>query len=371
MKQDIKQRRVLIMSPLPPPVGGIASWSSHVLTYLKESGYQEKYHLDTAIKFRDITDIGNLARITSGVLDAGRIVGLAFSKIWKIRPYSVHLTTSGSFGLVRDILVSLICKISKSKLIVHFRFGRIPELSQLRNWEWYMLVLLTKISNEVIVLDRKSFNALTDIKQKSNVHQIPNPCSSDLEEISKIKSNPNRNKDFVFIGHIIKEKGVFELVEAFSNFHNPPNLKLIGPVEPAIKEKLLVITKKNNQTNWLSFEGVLGKFEIFAILKTSMALILPSYSEGFPNVVLEAMACGCPVLATDVGAISEMLDFPGDFASGICFKPRDVKEIQEAVQKAIEGEVDLNHMSKMGKRKVLEAYTMESIIVEYEKIWHK
>ncbi|WP_373493795.1 glycosyltransferase family 4 protein [Aquiflexum sp.] len=358
------------MSPLPPPVGGMASWSTHLLTYLAEFGYPETFHLDTAIRSRNVTDIGNLARISNGVLDAIRIVRLAFSKIRRVRPHAVHLTTSASFGLLRDILVAFICKVFKAKLIVHFRFGRIPELSQIRNWEWHLVALLTKMSNDVIVLDRKSFHALAAINQKFQLHQIPNPCSSDLEEIAKSKTTSKRNNDFVFIGHLIREKGIFELVEAFSSFTHPPNLRLVGPVESEVKELLTVIASKKEKGNWLSFEGILGKFEIYSILKASAALILPSYAEGFPNVVLEAMACGCPVLATDVGAISEMLDFPGELASGLCFKPRDVDEIKKVVEKVNDGKVDLNLMSEMGKRKVLEVYTMKSIIIEYEKLWN-
>lgn len=60
--------------------------------------------------------------------------------------------------------------------------------------------------------------------------------------------------------------------------------------------------------------------------------VLPTYTEGFPNVVLESMACGCPIVATSVGAIPEMLDG----GAGIVIEPRNVEQLRDAVAWVLE-----------------------------------
>lgn len=96
--------KVLLLSPLPPPFGGIASWSKNLLSYSSMKKKEYLFHLNTAIKSRRITDLSYFSRLVYGSLDTGRIFFLFMKKVIGLRPRVVHVTTSASMGLFRDIL---------------------------------------------------------------------------------------------------------------------------------------------------------------------------------------------------------------------------------------------------------------------------
>lgn len=125
------------------------------------------------------------------------------------------------------------------------------------------------------------------------------------------KAEQFRRKDmftFCFVGRIVKDKGIEELVSAFSRLHEEnPNtrLLLIGSFE----EKLdpLSVTTKNRikQGNGIVYLG--RQSDVRPYYAASEALVFPSYREGMPNVVLEAGAMGLPSIVTDINGSREII----------------------------------------------------------------
>lgn len=95
--------------------------------------------------------------------------------------------------------------------------------------------------------------------------------------------------------------------------------------------------------------------------------ILTSISEGFPYTVLESMSCGIPVVATDVGGVTEALDENCGF---IC-KPKDYEEIGNCVVKLLQNNELRAKMGTNARRKVTENFTIEKFIHEYEEAYDK
>lgn len=114
---------------------------------------------------------------------------------------------------------------------------------------------------------------------------------------------------FVFVGRIVKDKGINELCEAFNKLSELAKVRLllIGPYEDnldPISEKSKDIIKSNP-----SIESVGGKFgdELLAYYAASDCFVFPSYREGFPNTVLEAGAMGLPAIVTDINGSREII----------------------------------------------------------------
>ena len=93
--------------------------------------------------------------------------------------------------------------------------------------------------------------------------------------------------------------------------------------------------------------------------------ILTSISEGFPFTVIESMSCGVPVVATDVGGVSEALD---DTCGFVC-KPKDHVEIAEKVVKLLENKHLREWMGENARKKVIDNFRIESFTEAFEKTY--
>jgi len=248
-----------------------------------------------------------------------------------------------------------------SSSIIHFRFGRIPMLLNQNNWEWKLVKKNVAICDHCIVLDRLSYDTLLNVGLK-NVSIIPNPISQKIiVQINEHINNPIREKGVVlFVGHIIPEKGVYELVESCKQIPEVKEVRIVGPIEDEVKRTLEL--KGNGK---ITFLGVKEHYDIINEMKRCSIFVLPSYTEGFPNVVLEAMISSCPIIATSVGAIPEML---ADGA-GICVEPKKVMQLTESIELLINNATLANKFGMNAKQHAINKYSMDIVVEKLENIW--
>ena len=353
-------KRVLLVSPLPPPVGGIASWTVNILDYFKEYSNPdyELIHLNSSMRFRSITSVSMVSRIFYGILNFIFFFGKFFRVILK-KPDVCHITSSASFGLFKELVLVLICKAMGSRAIIHYRFGRIPELEQSQNWEWKLLGLINRMAYHVIVLDENSLETLG--RYGNNVSLIGNPISPELMQF-KIENFKAEEDIILFVGHVTRKKGIFELFAALRELNPGCKVHILGPFENNVKAELEEIY---NPKDIVFFHGALKKDQVYKMMLASSILVLPSHTEGFPNVIIEGMALGCSIIASSVGAIPEML--AGN--RGIIVPPCNVLELKEAISKLLNNDRERFVLSNNAERFALENYAMESIVKKLEKIW--
>ncbi|MBD3637710.1 MAG: glycosyltransferase family 4 protein [Crocinitomicaceae bacterium] len=145
----------------------------------------------------------------------------------------------------------------------------------------------------------------------------------------------NQKRTITFIGRYERRKGVEELNEALNNLIRREDLSFvfnfIGPIPEEAKIK----------DERIRYHGEIRNFEtIRTVLMNSDCLICPSHSEGMPTVILEAMACGLAIIATDVGAVSRQVK-----DNGILLSTPDPELIRKAVLRIIEmNDNDLTRM---------------------------
>lgn len=370
---SLMNNKILLYSPVTG-IGGIVSWTNNMLYYIKERDINYVIHLDSAKKNRGRNDASRnyLKRIIFGIIDTPKLVFEFIYMIKKEKPSIVHSTCSGSLGFLREIILLFISKRLGIRHIVHLRFGRMPKLCKQRNWEYFMLRKVVDYSSRTIVIDKSSFNALSQCGFSLKISLIPNPCAVYVENIAKkARDIEPSNGRYLFVGHVVKEKGIYELIDAFCKTSYELNLDIIGPYENSVKNELLLLAKNKDNGRWLNFIGPLCREEILFHMNNSLALVLPTYTEGFPNVVLEAMACGCPILASNVGAIPEMLNID-DLSTqcGICFNPQSTENLLKAIEDFQEDVSLRKKFSLNGKLKVLSSYTMDIVFAKYKELWY-
>ena len=141
-------------------------------------------------------------------------------------------------------------------------------------------------------------------------------------------------KYILFVGRLIYDKGIYELAEAFipiAKRHSDVDLILIG--EEIEKQNLSDIFNRYGISKRVIFRGIVPYREVASYMKVSDLLVLPSWAEGLPNVVLEAMAIGLPVVATDVGGIPEVLE---NEVTGLSLPAKDIEKLTEAMIRMLE-----------------------------------
>ena len=139
---------------------------------------------------------------------------------------------------------------------------------------------------------------------------------------------------FVFVGRIVRDKGINELVSAFDRLHREHGdvrLVLVGPREDDLDPVLPETLERISQGDGI--EAVGRQPDVRTFYAEADALVFPSYREGFPNVVIEAGAMGLPSIVTDINGAREIII---DGKNGVIVPPRDERALYEAMKCFIE-----------------------------------
>ncbi len=131
------------------------------------------------------------------------------------------------------------------------------------------------------------------------------------------------HKNLLFIGHIKHEKGIDEILEASSKIDSSYTIDLYGP----ISEKKY--TKKFFEKYNAQYKGILPSDKVLEILNKYDVVLLPSYKEGYPGIVIEGLSLGIPVITTTLPSIKEMID---DFHTGVLIEPGNVDQLVKAIK---------------------------------------
>lgn len=367
--------KVLLISPLPPPAGGIASWSIGVIRELDKRSDVLLTHLDTAVRWRSTNDRRLIARIVGGTLQALIDTGRVCRAIVTSRPDVMHLCTSASLAAAKDLLIVGIGRILGIKSVIHYRFGRLPELVAGGGWEWQLIRRSMKLADAVVLLDKASVEAVQGATGNTRIVRLPNPIDPSLLSLNVPTPEADSADDtfrIVFAGHVIRTKGVSELVQACAGLALTGmrlQLELVGQVEEDYRQELAAMARQYADGGWLTFRGQLTRDESVAAIRRSDLFALPSYTEGFPNVILEAMAMGRPIVATRVGAIPEMLGDKTPDACGIVVAPADVDELAAAIREYHDNRARAINDGQAGRHRVLSQYTMERAVDNYTGLW--
>ncbi len=181
---------------------------------------------------------------------------------------------------------------------------------------------------------------------------------------------PQDNFIFIFVGRLVKDKGINELIAAFSKLSKLKaniSLLLVGPFEndldPLLPETLINI-KKNPNIFSVGYQNDVRPY--FAIAD---ALVFPSYREGFPNVVMQAGAMELPSIVTDINGCNEIVQ---NEINGILIPPKDMNALFEAMKLIVEDSVLYTKIKNVARENIEKKYNRkqiwQSLLEEYKRL---
>ena len=179
-----------------------------------------------------------------------------------------------------------------------------------------------------------------------------------------------QSKDFlfVFVGRLVGDKGINELIAAFSRFKNS-NIKLLlvggleSDLDPLNRDTIQEIDKNKNIIS-VGFQSDVRPY--FAI---SHCLVFPSYREGFPNVVMQAGAMGLPSIVSNINGCNEIIE---EGINGTIIPSKDRESLFWAMQKIIIDELWRNQLASNARDKIVSRYDQQlvwdALLKEYKNL---
>lgn len=188
----------------------------------------------------------------------------------------------------------------------------------------------------------------------------------DLEEFSPVSDKTTLRKELglppektiaLYAGYLTKRKGVYELIQAFDRIQKKiPDVMLLmcggGPEEKQLK----TLIHEKGIGNIIRMVGEVEPEQINKWMKASDLFVLASHTEGMPNVIMEAMACGLAVVATNVGGLPEAI---GDCGGAILVPPEDVQALENAIAKVINENKLRTDMQIAGRNRAEEKFEVK------------
>ncbi|MGZ9675086.1 glycosyltransferase family 4 protein [Flavobacterium sp. GNP001] len=174
---------------------------------------------------------------------------------------------------------------------------------------------------------------------------------------------------FVFVGRLVADKGVNELVSAFSELsknNTHCKLLLVGPLESEL-DPLSAATLQAISTN-RAIISVGFQADIRSYLSISNVFVFPSYREGFPNVVLQAGAMGLPSIVTNISGSNEIIQ---DNSNGIVIPVRDTQSLLTQMDLLLQDNVLTNNLAHSAREIIVTRYKQqmvwEAVLDTYKK----
>lgn len=212
--------------------------------------------------------------------------------------------------------------------------------------------------NKIFVIPNAiNFNKWNDIKVK---------C--DEIEIIKNKYNLKNKYIILYVGQLIKRKGISYLIQSITLLpeYIYKNIVIIIIGDGGYSFELIELAKKLGVSDKILFMGTVSERELFIYYKISNLFILPSLSEGLPTTILEAMYFGLPVISTNISGIKDYF-----YKYAILIPPRNKKALANAMISIILNTNLAENLKKLGMNYVISTFSWDKIIHDYNYLFSK
>lgn len=197
------------------------------------------------------------------------------------------------------------------------------------------------------------------------------PSSDELQTLAK----PLRSDSFTFLfaGRLVKDKGVNELIEAYNRlsneFHNV-RLCLLGSMEDDLDPLSTRTVEMIKNTQSIIYKGFQNDVRPYMV--ASQVLILPSYREGFPNVVIQAGALGRPCIVTDINGSNEIIR---NEVNGLIVPKQDTESLYVAMRRIVSDVSLYTSMVASARKLIVSRYkcveVWTALLEMYEELLYK
>lgn len=323
--------RLLILGPLPPPVGGVETVTRAVLDSPVFSQFDVRHCDTTKGRPKDTQgkfDIGN-------AYWAMRHFARMSVVVFRFKPHVVYMPLTATWsGFWRDAVLALIGRLGRAKIVGHVHagwFGRILDVRGITGW---LVRRVLAMFDALLMLGDGWREQVRQYGYPGKLFVVPSTFQRQVDQAAAAFARVyETNRPIgLFVGHVGRNKGVLDLLEAVARIGSGMDrFVIVGP--PQFRgdwEAVMARTKALGLEQRVRFAGQLHGAELYNMFRSCDYLVLPSYAEGLPVVFLEAGCFGLPVIGTPVGSIPELLQHD---VNALLVPPGDVNALTGAIMR--------------------------------------
>jgi len=287
----------------PTKTGGIVVLFELLLTELKKRNIKH-YTIDTLVE--------NYSNPLSALL-------LVWFRLFKLVPKYDHISlqaTTNGLLFIGPVLIVL-AKIYKKDTSIRVFAGDLVDIYESANFLKKYVIRFVLKNIHINFFETKYLIEYFKFLNK-NTYWMPN-----VREKNSTKSKLSSfRKKFIYVGTINKEKGIDTICEIVKNIHKDITFDVYGPI---IEDKY---SKAYFKKFGVSYCGALKAEEVLGTMERYDVLVLPSFREGYPGVIIEAFSLGMPIIASKLDGISEMVE---DGITGTLIEAGNSQELLDAI----------------------------------------
>ena len=360
--QCLKIPRIVMLGPTPPLTGGMAT----VVSNLQESSLAKDCLLVILNNGKTTSEDRSL---TIGIATQLSLFGRLIKTILRKKTDIVHIHTCSGFTFWRDCIHMIVSRLLGCKVFWHIHGGFFDQfITNMFFWQRALLKTVLATGSNTIVLSKAWLEKLKPYAPDARWKIIPNgvmvPQNHRLPSVDP--------PCFLFMGDLSRQKGIHDLVAATSaaskNGFKGKVYLAGGEPSPGEKNKVQKLILDLNVGSHVRLLGIVSGNKKTEALREADCFVLPSYAEGLPMALLEAMAYERPVITTDVGGIPELVR---DGQEGFLIKPGDVQALAERMTLLNNDKKLRQEMGRAGRRRVEENYSMDVMVERIMKVYRE
>lgn len=333
--------------------GGIATYVTSLINILSQ-----RVKIKRIVTLRDQNIFNKIYMLISSLL-------ITFIYLIGRRKNTVaHIHTSSRNSFLRKSLYIRIIKYFNVPIILHLHapdFHEYYEESDEKQRAYIRKIFL--MADKIIVLSNSWKEWYINTIEKNPPTVIYNGVDDFMvsdEQISK------RNNNILFMGTLCERKGTYDLLKAFQlvlHKHSDAKLILAGGGEI---DKCKILAKNLDIISSVDFVGWIDYEKKKVLLNNNKVFVLPSYNEGFPLTILEAMSARLPVISTIVGGIPEEIE---NHESGFLINPGDIEALSVKINDILGDNELTDYISENARKRYLEHFRLSEIVKDIENIY--
>lgn len=355
-------RRLLIVGPvLRPPLGGVQL----IIEMQLHSSLAREFELHVVDTSRRQLRWAVESPTWKTPLNFVRHLSRLIVQLVRVRPHVALIHASASFSFLRDWVFMVTARLAGAKVICHYhgtlhaRFpsGETPSGRAIGR-------LLMSVAHRVIVLGPSYQREMGKAWKRDDLVWAANMADIGLfRDMSRETSAPwlaPGERAVLFVGRLSAPKGIYDLFDAIPRVierYPEARFVLVGVAESEAMEPVVrAEAESRGIAARITFLGSLEGRDQATAFVTSQMIVVPSWTEGFPLVIPEAMAAGLPVIATAVGAIP---DFVKDGEDGFLIAPKDPQMLADRICRLLDDEGLRRKMSERVRERAPREFAVE------------